>query len=83
MITYARVLHSCNGKWSTKEHLAPGWEKTQGFFKKPNPPGFFWVLLGFFVQNWVFLGKIGFFLGKSHFLTKISCGVLSIPKSII
>jgi hypothetical protein len=45
-------------------HLGAGLEKTLGFLKKPNPPGFFWVKLFFFGQNWVLLGKIGFYYLK-------------------
>ena len=38
-------------------HDGTGMEKTQGFLKKPNPPGFFWAflgLMGFIVFYWVF-----------------------------
>ena len=33
-----------------------GWPKSGFFFKKTQPGGFFWVLLGFIGFYWVFLG---------------------------
>jgi len=35
--------------------------KNPGFFKKTQPGGFFWVLLGFFGFYWVLLGFFGFY----------------------
>jgi hypothetical protein len=34
--------------------------KNPGFFKKTQPGGFFWVLLGFFGFYWVLLGFFNF-----------------------
>ena len=54
--------HKCNrwanvGWWGT---VCSRVGKILGFFKKTQPTGFFWVLLGFFGQYWVFLGNIIF-----------------------